>query len=291
MKPTLSPVQRALCSATLWITLCLAILPSPARGAVVLHDFNTTGSFSSDFTLLNDQYNYWSQPMTSGLNNSGNLQIGSSGSVNSKTSAAVAKEGISTSETQFTLSVYFQAREAASAGYQWMIGIVPTASTAPSVKDTEASIQLAVGLAKGSSGFRWAEYNNTTIGGKNADPPTYSFDLTAGNWYYFEADFERTGNVWTISYSIHHANANGTLPPLSLIASTESSFTNVGISAGTQFHPFLAVANNPTGRGVNRFDNFSVTTIPEPGTLPSLAVGLLLLFGVIRRLPTFHSRS
>ncbi len=291
MKPTLSPVQRALCGPTLWIAISLAILSSHARGAVVLYDFNTTGSLSDDFSLLNDQYNYWSQPTTSGLSNSGNLQIGSSGSVNSKTSAVVAKEGLSTSETQFTLSIYFQAREATSSGFQWMIGIVPTSSTAPSVRDTEAPVQLAVGLTKGTSGFRWAEYNNTVIGGKNAALPTYAFDLAVGGWYYFEADFERTGNVWTISYSIHHANADGTLPSLSLISSTESSFTNVEISAGSLFHPFLAVANSPSGRVINRFDNFSVTTIPEPGALPSLAVGLLLLFGAIRRLPTFRSRS
>lgn len=270
------PAKRTLCLTLSSIGLLLLSSPMEAQAAPILYDFNAPGSLTNDFNRLNDQFSYWSEQEAGGLSDSGNLQIASSGSVNTMTSAVIAKEGISSSATEFTLSVFFQARDGGSTGYQWMIGVVPTSETAPSVNAGQASVQLAVGLNLGSAGYRWAEYNNTSIVGKNGSPD-HSFALIADNWYYFEASFQRDGNNWTIDYSIHNANADGTLPSASLISATSGTFSNSLLSSATGFHPFLAVANNPAGRVINRFDNLTVTTIPETQTLASLAIGLALL--------------
>ncbi|HWL51246.1 MAG TPA: hypothetical protein VNQ90_02340 [Chthoniobacteraceae bacterium] len=266
----------------LLIVAALALVPLAGRAdaATLLYDFNTAGSLTSDFNLLNDTNHFWSQATASGLGNSGNLAIASSGTANPLTSAAIAKQGFSASETTFTLSVFFQVREVESAGHQWMIGILPTATTAPSVKPAEATIQLAVGLNKGSSGYRWVEYNNTSISGKNASDPSGFFQLTNGEWYYMEATFAHDGGNWTIDYAVHAANADGTLPPLSLISGTTGTFTNADVAAGSELFPFLAMPNSPGGRMIDRFDNFSVPAIPEPGVLQGFAAGVLLLFGL-----------
>ena len=269
----------------LTITSLLAVTASQAAG---LYSDNFTTNSLSSYTI-NGSTGQVTYGATAGVGGGGGLSITNTG--NPSTSII---PGASASNTGFTIdlgtanTVTFsmmlkysgtlagtsQAFLGLSNGQDYSWG----GNTIGATSAVGGAVVAGIGLNT-RGGTNGASANGAT-GAPNAT-------LTSGNWYLYQVDLAKplaASNLWTVSGSLQDFGNTG------LVAgAVATSYTGVTNTFGTTANTGINAAATQTflNFGVRNqmwtaADNFTVSTIPEPSTYATLALGALGLLGIKR---------
>lgn len=260
----------------------LTILFSSSAVAQATYDFNTPGQLSNNFTIVDDTFNHWSQATDGGINNTGRVQLLTPSSNNQDSSGLITNQKFDDT-SNFSMTTLFEHRDA-SAGYSFMMGVVPSTTSTFDVGSTTGVVQLGVGLRVSSSStatdsvVSLASYNNDTASTIGSTSTTLDF----GSWYELDLDFSRSGSTWTIGMALQEVDVNtgNTIGSVLNNFVPSITLTNSAISTGGDLHGILALSNAPNFRNIESLDNVTFSAIPEPSSA-ALWGGLAVLIAMV----------
>ena len=264
---------------SLYLILCTALLCGATARAAVLFDENFDGSPYSDNTAFNDPTNpvtgvnklahgYWS------LNNLGTAVVSAS------TATSLS------SNRSMSLTVLANGDRAQAIGLLGATGAAGTPTTQELVVKFSFNMmdasQLTSFLVRGSNDFN---LGNITLGGGviratfNGVATTIS-TVSANTWYNVEMTLSANPGSGSNTYSVKLFNDD-----FSMQLGSTASGAFAQSTTSTSYRYFTAYNQGYAGQSSaysTYFDNISVNTVPEPGIVALLTVGMLG-FIVLRR--------